>query len=125
MGGTIQNLASQRLSSLRMNHDLCDAWVEVDGDRIPVHMAVVVDISPVFKAALCGDFKKGRSRTLALKDSTRNCVDVILDFAYGTISPAPSSDVKMCLEVWREANRYKISGLMQHASSSALELVSK
>lgn len=70
---------------MRINHDLCDAWVEVDGGKIPVHIAVVVDVSPIFKAALCSDFKEGRNKTLALKESSRKCVDVILDFVWHCI----------------------------------------
>lgn len=118
----MQNIANQRLASVRKKHELCDAMVEVDGDKIPVHLALVVDISPVFEAALCGNFKEGRSKTLVLKESTRKAVDVILDFSYGTISDALSTDVELCLQVWREAHRYEITGLVQHASSSALDL---
>lgn len=117
-------VASRRLASMRKNREMCDAWFEVYGKKIPVHMAVVADISPVFKAALCGGFKEGQSKTISLKDSTRRSVDAILDFAYGTISDGLRDNVELCLEVWRDAHVYQIDMLQQKASNVALTLAS-
>lgn len=49
---------SSRLAALCTNNELCDATIIVNDQSFPIHVAIVAEISSVFKKALCGDFKE-------------------------------------------------------------------
>lgn len=115
--------ASARLAALRSNHDLCEASITVRGEHFPIHLAIVAEISPVFKKALCGDFKEGQNKSLALNFSSPAVVNIILDYAYGVFQPKQLSDFSLCLDVWMTAHMYSVEGLVEEASKAAFREV--
>lgn len=116
--------ASQRLAALRTNHDLCDATLRAQNETFPIHLAIVAEISPVFKKALCGDFKEGQDKSMTLPDTSPEVLNVILDYAYGVFTVAQLMDFSFCLEVWKFSHQYCVESLLQEASLFALTHVS-
>lgn len=120
---SVKEQACSRLAALRSNHDLCDASIVVQGQRLPIHLALVAEISPVFKKALCGDFKEGRNKTLVLSLSSPAVVNIILDYAYGVFARKQLADFDLCLQVWRDGHMYQIEGLCEEAAKVAFREV--
>lgn len=113
--------AASRLLALRADQELCDASITVKGQVFRIHLAIVGEISSVFKMALCGDFKESKEKNLELKSSSPKVVGVILDYAYGRPTSAKLSDFRLCMQVWKEAHMYQIDGLRRVAFGLALE----
>lgn len=70
---------------MRANHALCGRPVIVLDETIPIHLNNVTAVSPVFKTALCGEFKERKEKSIVLIESTIDVVNVILDYAYGNV----------------------------------------
>lgn len=51
----------------------------------PVHVVVLAALSTFFKAAICGEFKEGKIKSMELNGSSPAAVGVILDFAFWCI----------------------------------------
>lgn len=109
-----------RLAALRTDHHLCDGEIVAeDGETFPIHTAIVASLSPVFKAAFCGDFKERREKRLVLNEVSPEVVNVILDCAYGSFEEDQLADTGLCLQVWRDAECYQINYLTEAASKVA------
>lgn len=67
--------------------------------------------SKVFKAALEGDFKGAKERTLDLKDMREDCVRALLGFLYYWDLDKPKSDLNLAIELLEAAHKYDIVSL--------------
>lgn len=63
---TAKDRARISLAVLRKEHDFCDATLIAGEQTLPIHQAIVTQISPVFKKALCGAFKEDQEKSMTL-----------------------------------------------------------
>lgn len=121
LAGSSKQRASARLAVLRTDHSLCDACILVEGETFPIHLNIVAEVSPVFKAALCGDFTEGMEKSMTLTDSSSGVMNVILDYAYGIGIFGRIADFELCLKVMTDAHMYQITGLRDMASTFTMQ----
>lgn len=89
------------LERMKLLHDerlFADACLIVDGDRIPVHRAVLAAVSPVMRRAFEGDFKEGVEAQLKLHKITSATARHFVAFAYGETLP-PDADAVALFEL--------------------------
>lgn len=99
------------LPRLRSDTTFSDCILEVDGEEIRAHRAVLASVSPFFEAAFCGRFKEAREKKVTLKETTANAVHRLLDFVYGVEMESCIRDAVLALDAWELARRFEIKGL--------------
>uniref|UniRef100_A0A0B7A627 BTB domain-containing protein n=2 Tax=Arion vulgaris TaxID=1028688 RepID=A0A0B7A627_9EUPU len=70
------------LQELRKSNTLCDYTLIADGERIPVHRAVMAACSDYFRVMLTGFMRESREEFVELKGVTAGGLAVVVDFAY-------------------------------------------
>lgn len=119
--GSAKDLACARVAALRTDHTFCDASLVVSEETFPIHLSIVAEVSPVFMAAFCGDFKEGHEKSMTLKTSSSAVMHVILDYSNGICIEARLAEFDICLEVLENAEMYQISGLRDLAFALAMQ----
>lgn len=109
-------LASAHLAALRTDHELCDAFIVTKKvPHPPKHR------HPFFKNAVCGEFKEGKEKTLDLKDSCPETLNIILDFGYGIFTDEQLEDFNLRFKVLKDSHLYQINGLHRAAFLFAMQ----
>jgi len=108
------------LPRLRSDSTFSDCILEVDGEEIPAHRAVLASVSPFFEAAFGGTFKEAREKKITLKETTVDAVHCLLDFVYGVQMERRIDDAVLALEAWELARRFEINGLQNLCAGLAV-----
>lgn len=118
---------AQRMHALvsRMRSDtlFADAVVCVKGADYRVHRAVLGALCPFFRAAFQSGFRESEESRVELV-SSREAVEVLLDYAYGADVTAlyRTGGVALWLDVWDLALMLDVEGLREIAASTAVSV---
>ena len=99
---------SKLLQTIRNDDEFADCKVACGSAVIRCHRSVLAAVSPVWHAALRGNFREAREATISIEDADYEAVKALLHYAYtGEVVDSNCAPALLCL-----AHRYEIPALV-------------
>lgn len=74
--------AFAEMNSLRKCEQLCDVFLEVEGQSVPAHRVVLASLSAYFRAMFTGEMAESKQKVVTINGIDRSSLKSLVDYAY-------------------------------------------